>query len=47
MERAVIVDVFLRDWRLELSPTHVEHAFNPEWPGGRMAANEKYKKMVV
>ena len=47
LEKAVVLDAFLSDWHLELSPVLVDHSLNPEWPGGRMATNVKYQKMVV
>ena len=46
-ERAVELDAFLRDWRLELTPKLVEHSWNPDWPERRMAINVKYQKQVV
>ena len=46
-ERAVEVDAFLREWRLELTPKLVERFWNPDWPERRMAINVKYQKQVV
>ena len=46
-ERAVELNAFLRDWRLELAPKLVEHSWNPDWPESRVAINVKYQKQVV
>jgi hypothetical protein len=45
--KAVVLDAFLRDWRLELTPGLAEHSWNPDWPESRMATNEKYGEQVV
>ena len=46
-ERAVALDMFLADWRLELSAPLVGYEMNPEWPDDRMATNARYQKIVA
>ena len=44
--KEVVLDEFLREWRLELGPI-VNHSWNSDWPESRMATNEKYHKQTV